>query len=106
MFVKLLCWNWSKEITMTFRSLVGNVLACLGTGLCMLTVVIALQQNAQATICTGCRGCSGESYYDTDGNLVVNCTGGCNDPGYTSLCDESDCRCKPNIANSGCNCSG
>lgn len=87
---------------MTIRSLVGNVLAYVGTGLCILTVVIAMQRDASAAVCTGCVGCAWTGAVGPTGLLL--CSGGCADPGFTSLCDNG-CGCRPNPNNSGCNCA-
>jgi hypothetical protein len=86
---------------MTFRSLVSNVFTCVGTALCVLTVVVAFQQNAQASKCPHCVGCTSSGTYTSTGILI--CNGGCLDPGITSVCDNT-CGCTPDQANLACNC--
>ncbi len=87
---------------MTIRNLFGNALASVGVGLCILTVVLAAQQDADAAICTGCTGCSATTIYLPDGTII--CSGVCLDTSAFALCDDG-CGCKPNPSNSGCNCS-
>ena len=86
---------------MTIRLLFGKALACFGTGLFFLTLVVAMQRDANATICTGCTGCSATTNYLPNGTII--CSGGCADSPW-AICDNA-CGCKPNPTNSGCNCS-
>lgn len=86
---------------MNFRSLVGKMCACFGFGMFSLALLIAIQQSAQAGLCTGCQGCSAGTVNNPDGS--TSCTGNCTSGSVIWSCDGS-CNCVVNRTGSGCNC--
>jgi hypothetical protein len=87
---------------MTIRSLVGNACACLGVSVLSLAVLVAIQQDANAGLCTGCQGCSGSTVHNPDGS--TSCPGNCTSGSVIWSCDNS-CKCVVNAAGTGCNCN-
>lgn len=88
---------------MTFRILAGKFIACLGTGLLLLTIFAAMQQGVEAAggiVCTGCIGCSGATVNGPNGLI---CVGSCSTTD-NAICDNR-CSCRPNAAGTGCNCA-